>query len=144
MTWQQSLVLGLLAALVALLIQGKLRPALVFLGRRAHHLHLSGLMDINAVVAGYTNSALLTWCCCCWSGPVAEDPGHELVRQPGGHRLLQQGAGKVWFSISLPFGVRQQHRRGGLHAGGGQTQPNHAPSRLAAAHVASRRPLAAC
>jgi hypothetical protein len=28
MTWQQSLVLGLLAALVALLIQGKLRPAL--------------------------------------------------------------------------------------------------------------------
>ena len=27
MTWQQSLVLGLLAALVALLIQGKLRPA---------------------------------------------------------------------------------------------------------------------
>ena len=32
MTWQQSLVLGLLAALVALLIQGKLRPALLFSG----------------------------------------------------------------------------------------------------------------
>ena len=59
MTWQQSLVLGLLAALVALLIQGKLRPALLFSGA-VLITYLSGLADINAVVAGYTNSALLT------------------------------------------------------------------------------------
>ena len=59
MTWQQSLVLGLLAALVVLLIQGKLRPALLFSGA-VLITYLSGLADINAVVAGYTNSALLT------------------------------------------------------------------------------------
>ena len=49
MTWQQSLVLGLLAALVALLIQGKLRPALLFSGA-VLITYLSGLADINAVV----------------------------------------------------------------------------------------------
>ena len=59
MTWQQSLVLGLLAALVALLIQGKLRPALLFSGA-VLITYLSGLADINAVVASYTNSDLLT------------------------------------------------------------------------------------
>ena len=53
MTWQQSLVLGLLAALVALLIQGKLRPALLFSGA-VLITYLSGLADINAVVAGHT------------------------------------------------------------------------------------------
>ena len=56
---KESLVLGLLAALVALLIQGKLRPALLFSGA-VLITYLSGLADINAVVAGYTNSALLT------------------------------------------------------------------------------------
>ena len=59
MTWQQFLVLGLLVTLVTLLIQGKVRPAMLFSGA-VLVIYLAGLADINAVVAGYTNSSLLT------------------------------------------------------------------------------------
>lgn len=59
MTWQQLLVLGLLVTLVTLLIQGKVRPAMLFSGA-VLVTYLAGLADIKDVVAGYSNSALLT------------------------------------------------------------------------------------
>jgi di/tricarboxylate transporter len=59
MTWQQSLILGLLVALIALLIQGRLRPALLFTGAVMVS-YLCGLADIQSLTAGYTNSSLLT------------------------------------------------------------------------------------
>lgn len=59
MTWQQFLVLGLLVSLIVLLVQGKVRPAMLFSGA-VLVTYLAGLADIDEVVSGYTNSALLT------------------------------------------------------------------------------------
>ena len=59
MSWQQLLVLGLLVSLIVLLVQGKVRPAMLFSGA-VLVTYLAGLADIEEVVSGYTNSALLT------------------------------------------------------------------------------------
>ncbi|WP_323992882.1 SLC13 family permease [Aeromonas dhakensis] len=132
MTWQQSLVLGLLAALVALLIQGKLRPALLFSGA-VLITYLSGLADINAVVAGYTNSALLTLVLLLLVSLAVEKTRvmswfANLVGTGSFNKVLV----KVWFSTAFlsAFVNNTAVVASMLGAVKRNPNPNHAPSRL--------------
>ena len=92
--------------------------------------YLSGLADINAVVAGYTNSALLTLVLLLLVSLAVEDPGHELVCQPGGHRLLQQGAGEGVVSTAFLSAFVNNTAVVASMLGAVKRNPNHAPSRL--------------
>ncbi|MFQ2103916.1 SLC13 family permease [Aeromonas rivipollensis] len=130
MTWQQSLVLGLLAALVALLIQGKLRPALLFSGA-VLITYLSGLADINAVVAGYTNSALLTLVLLLLVSLAVEKTRimswfANLVGTGSFNKVLV----KVWFSTAFLSAFVNNTAVVASMLGAVKRNPNHAPSRL--------------
>ncbi|VFB09094.1 divalent anion:sodium symporter family protein [Aeromonas salmonicida] len=130
MTWQQSLVLGLLAALVALLIQGKLRPALLFSGA-VLITYLSGLADINAVVAGYTNSALLTLVLLLLVSLAVEKTRimswfANLVGSGSFNKVLI----KLWFSTAFLSAFVNNTAVVASMLGAVKRNPNHAPSRL--------------
>ncbi|MGL6490615.1 SLC13 family permease [Aeromonas veronii] len=130
MTWQQFLVLGLLAALVALLIQGKLRPALLFSGA-VLITYLSGLADINAVVAGYTNSALLTLVLLLLVSLAVEKTRimswfANLVGTGSFNKVLV----KVWFSTAFLSAFVNNTAVVASMLGAVKRNPNHAPSRL--------------
>lgn len=130
MTWQQSLVLGLLAALVVLLIQGKLRPALLFSGA-VLVTYLSGLADINAVVAGYTNSALLTLVLLLLVSLAVEKTRimswfANLVGTGSFNKVLV----KVWFSTAFLSAFVNNTAVVASMLGAVKRNPNHAPSRL--------------
>ena len=130
MTWQQSLVLGLLAALVALLIQGKLRPALLFSGA-VLITYLSGLADINAVAAGYTNSALLTLVLLLLVSLAVEKTRimswfANLVGSGSFNKVLI----KLWFSTAFLSAFVNNTAVVASMLGAIKRNPNHAPSRL--------------
>ena len=101
MTWQQFLVLGLLVTLVTLLIQGKVRPAMLFSGA-VLVTYLAGLADIDAVVAGYTNSSLLTLVLLLLvSLAVEKTRVLSWFAQQVGRGSFNQVLTKLWFSTAL-------------------------------------------
>ncbi|WP_281544784.1 SLC13 family permease [Grimontia sp. SpTr1] len=59
MSWDQSLVLGLLLAIVAGLVFTKIKPAVLFAGA-AFVAFQSGLVSVEAMAGNFTNSSLLT------------------------------------------------------------------------------------
>ena len=59
MSWDQSLVLGLLLAIVAGLVFTKIKPAVLFAGV-AFVAFQSGLVSVEAMAGNFTNSSLLT------------------------------------------------------------------------------------
>ena len=130
MTWQQSLVLGLLAALVVLLIQGKLRYRAALLGRRAHHLserpgghqrrggglHQQRLADPGAVAAGLARGGktrVMSWFA-------------NLVGTGSFNKVLV----KVWFSTAFLSAFVNNTAVVASMLGAVKRNPNHAPSRL--------------
>ncbi len=130
MTWQQSLVLGLLVTLIVLLIQGKVRPAMLFSGA-VLVTYLAGLADINAVVAGYTNSSLLTLVLL-----LLVSLGVEKTRIMSwfanhiGRGSFNRVLVKMWFSTALLSALVNNTAVVASMLGAIKRNPNHSATRL--------------
>ena len=57
--WEQGLVLAILVMIIACLLLSRIKPSIIFAGA-AVVAYLSGLMDVTALAANFTNSSLVT------------------------------------------------------------------------------------
>ncbi|ALP43514.1 SLC13 family permease [Aeromonas schubertii] len=130
MTWQQSLVLGLLVALIVLLIQGRLRPALLFSGA-VLVTYLVGLADIQGVVAGYTNGSLLTLVLLLLVS-LAVEKSRLMSWFAGavGRGSFTQVLTKVWFSTAFLSAFVNNTAVVASMLGAVKRNPEHSASRL--------------
>ncbi|QFI54032.1 SLC13 family permease [Aeromonas simiae] len=130
MSWQQSLVMGLLVALVALLIQGRLRPALLFSGA-VLITYLVGLADIQGVVAGYTNGSLLTLVLLLLvSLAVEKTRMMSWFASAVGRGSFGQVLTKVWFSTAFLSAFVNNTAVVASMLGAVKRNPEHSASRL--------------
>lgn len=130
MTWQQFLVLGLLVSLIVLLVQGKVRPAMLFSGA-VLVTYLAGLADIEEVVSGYTNSALLTLVLLLLVSVAVEKTRimswfAGLVGRGSFNLVLV----KLWFSTAILSALVNNTAVVASMLGAIKRNPNHSASRL--------------